>query len=207
MIYSAFKALVADHINRSDLTTQIGTFATLAIQKLAREQLYFLQTNGTLTTAASTTYVALPTDFVQEAKIGPRDSNQSAVMDANGKWLERTAVDDLLEYQVASAGTGLPTRYCIANNRVEFYPIPDAIYNLKLYYFKLLGAPADGAENAWTTTAYDVLFFATLSEAWDFLGNTNELLKAEQKKEKLLNKLKSISGKLLGSGQVKYNEV
>lgn len=205
MNYSALKSMLTDHLNRDDIVYQIDVFAELAVRKLEREKLYFLQTYTTLTTAGGISYVALPSDFVQENRMNAK--YKSSLADSNGNFLAKIYSDLMISYQMGSAVYGPPCNYAIIGTNIELYPIPDAAYDLRLYYFKNLGLPGYNDSNAWTTTAYDVLFQATLVEAWDYLGNTDELIKAETKKERLLNSLRSISGKLTGAGQVRYMEI
>lgn len=196
MIYSDFKAMIADHLNRSDLTTQIVNFGNLAVQKLAREPLYFLETYAGGVCTASQTYLPLPSDFVQESIM---ERGSSLVI--TGIWMERISSGNILASQIGTATpTAQPTKYSVVGNQVELYPIPNSAYVYRLYYYKNLAVPADASSNAWTSTAYDLLFHSVLCEAWDYLGNNDELIKAQTRRTELINQFSSISFRLKGIG-------
>lgn len=192
-----FKALVATHLNRSDLTSLIATFCALAVQKLERECLWFQLTSSTLSTTVAVKYVALPTDFVREIKDGVRDTS--------GYPLVKETWEQIDYWQRRNADTGEPDYYAIAD-KFYFYPIPNTTYALPIQYHKSLGFPGDSVSNAWTNEAWDLTLWATLEEAWLYLNNQEEMTKAQTQKWQRLAEIRSLSGKHTGTGQIVYRD-
>lgn len=192
-----FKALIATHLNRGDLTTLIVTFCSLAVKDLEDSCLWFLLATTTVPTVASTKYAALPAGFIKEVADGFQDTSGTPLMKET--WAR---VDHWQRY---SAGTGQPDYYAIAD-KFYFYPIPDAIYALPIQYYKSLGFPGDSATNAWTDDVWDLTLWATLKQAWIYLQNPNEQAKCEVEIAKRMRKYKSRSGSNTGRGTVRYRE-
>ena len=191
---TTFKALIAAHLNRDDLSNQIATFCELAVKKLERERFWFQMTSTTVATTAAQTYLSLPSGFIQEIIDGFRDTS--------GRSLKKETWAQVDYWQRRSAGTGEPDYYAIAD-KFYFYPIPNATYSLVLQYYKSLGFPTT-LTNAWTDDAWDLTFWATMEEAWNYLGNQEELVKAIMQKNLRLAELRSLSGKHVSKGQVRY---
>jgi hypothetical protein len=194
---SAFKALIATHLNRSDLTGLIPTFCALAVKELEDSCLWFLLASGTVSTTAATKYVALPTGFIKEVKDG--------LQNVSGAPLTKETWAEIDHWQRYSAGTGEPSFYAIAD-KFYFYPIPDATYALPIQYYKSLGFPGDALTNAWTDDVWDLTFWATLKQAWVYLQNPNEQGKCEIQIAKRMIQYKGRSGKNTGRGTVRYRE-
>jgi hypothetical protein len=196
--YATFKTRIADHLNRTDLTSQIPNFVTLAIKRLEKEKLYFQQEFATVATVASTAYASLPTDFLQDIRDGLIDSNGTPITKANWK----TVMADQ-----AAGNTGEPKYYCVMKGRIYFMSIPDAIYSYRFLYYKSLTALSlDADTNDWLSTAWDATFHATLCEAWKYLNNDGEIQKEYANMQEKLMPLRSISGKITGSGTIAYRE-
>lgn len=193
---SAFQALVATHLNRVDLTSQIATFCAMAVQELEDHCFWFQLTSTTVSTANATDYTALPTGFIREVKDGVRDTA--------GKPLLKETWEQVDNWQHYSKGTGLPQYYAIAD-KFFWYPIPNATYAMPLLYYQSLGFPTSTV-NAWTDQVWDLTFFTTMAQAWFYLGNVTEQQKCEAQKAILLARYKSRSGKLTGRGTVRYKE-
>lgn len=164
--YTALKSTVADYLARSDLTTQIPDFITLAENRLRRDvrirpMLKVVTTN----TVASDPTVSLPSDFLEM-----RDLH----IDAN-------PIQTLIYqnpsnfFRNAKAGTltgGYPTNYTIMGSEFQFAPIPDAAYTLRMVYY---AAPAylssTNTSNNFLAYCPDLLLYAALGEAEPYLMN------------------------------------
>jgi hypothetical protein len=193
----AFKAMIATHLDRLDLTSQIVTFCDLAVQELEDYCLWFQLTSTTVPTVASTKYASLPTGFIKEVKEGLQNTSGAPLMKES--WAE---VD---HWQRFNAGSGEPTYYAIAD-KFYFYPIPNAIYALPLQFYKRMGFPIDGESNDWVDEVWDLTFWAAMKQAWIYLQNPTEQAKAEIEMTRRLVKYKGRSGKNTGRGTVRYRE-
>jgi hypothetical protein len=164
--YTALKSTVADYLARSDLTTQIPDFITLAENRLRRDvRIRPMLKVVTTDTIAGDPTIALPSDFLEM-----RDMH----IDAN-------PIHTLI-YQNPSnffrntkAGTltgGYPNNYTIMGSEFQFAPIPDAAYTLRMVYY---AAPSylSSTTSSNTFLAYcpDLLLYAALGEAEPYLMN------------------------------------
>lgn len=197
MTGSAFKTMVANHLNRTDLTSIIATMSAVAVKKLEREGFWFQQSSTTVTTTSGTSTVNYPSDFIMELIDGFKDTGGSPLIKS-----DLATVDAWIRY---SASSGLPSWYAMSD-KIYLYPIPDAAYALSLLYIKSLGFPGDSSTNAWTDAAYDLTFWATIEETWRYLRNMEEQQKAMAQKLLVLKDIRGQSGRLTGTGQVEYRD-
>ena len=166
--YTELKSTVADYLARSDLTTQIPDFITLAENRLRRDlrirqMLKYVTTN----TVAGDGTVALPSDFL-------------AMRDLHIE----TNPGSVIEYQPPSnffrnartPESGIPTMYTVLATEFKFAPVPDGVYTLHMLYY---GAPAylssTNSSNAFLANCPDLLLYAALGEAEPYLMNDERL--------------------------------
>lgn len=192
-----FKSMIATYLNRTDMTSMIATASALAVKKLEREGLHLQYTSTTLTTTNAQSYLSYPSGFLLELFDGLKDSSGSSLLKTD--W---ATLDHWIRH---SAGKGEPDWYALAD-KIYFYPIPDAAYTLTIQYIKALGFPGDSTSNCWTDQYYDATYWATIEEMWKHLRNTDEEVKAKTQKLLVLKDLKSMTGKLVGTGQVQYRD-
>jgi hypothetical protein len=191
------RARIATHLNRTDLTTHIGTFCDLAVRELETNCLWFQLTSATVLTVASQGYAALPLGFIKEVKDGFRDTS--------GTPLVKTDWATLDYWQTYSGGTDEPDYYAIAD-KIYFYSIPNAVYSLPMQYYRRLGFPSAGFDNSWTDEVWDLTFWTALKHAWIYLRNIEEQGKCEKEIVKCLARYRKHSGKMTGKGSVTYRE-
>ena len=167
--YTDLKATIADYLARTDLTTQIPDFITLAENRLRRDlRLRTMLKVVTTTTTAGDKTVAYPSDFLAMKDIHI----------ASG-----TTVDTLI-YQNTSnffrntraAMGGKPTYYTSLSTEFQFAPIPDGAYTLNmLYYAKPVFLSDTNPSNDFLANAPDLLLYAALGEAEPYLMNDERL--------------------------------
>ena len=164
--YTALKSTIADYLARSDLTTQIPDFITLAENRLRRDvRIRPMLKVVTTETVASDPTVSLPSDFLEM-----RDLH----IDAN-------PIHTLIYqnpsnfFRNAKAGTltgGYPNNYTIMGSEFQFAPIPDSNYTLRMVYY---AAPAylssTNTSNNFLAYCPDLLLYASLGEAEPYLMN------------------------------------
>lgn len=162
--YSALKTTVANYLGRSDLTTQIPDFITLAETRLARE----LRTRQMLKSATSLmtsgdAKLALPTDFLQVRDLYIQGNPRMPVTYLAPSAFTRDARAD---------ESGLPFYYTVLAAEFLFAPIPDAARTLEiLYYAKPAVLSDSNASNVFLANYPDALLYGALLEAEPYLIN------------------------------------
>jgi hypothetical protein len=162
--YSALKTTVANYLGRTDLTTQIPDFITLAETRLARE----LRTRQMLKSATSSmtsgdARVALPTDFLQVRDLYIQGNPRMPVTYLAPSAFTRDARAD---------ESGLPVYYTVLASEFLFAPIPDGTRTLEiLYYAKPAVLSDSNTSNVFLANYPDALLYGALLEAEPYLIN------------------------------------
>lgn len=121
--FATLKARVADELNKSNLTSQVATAVTRAIEFYADERLEFNEGRSTCTTTASNDYVTYPSGLRKADEVFATVSGRTY------KLIRRDF--DVLEYwHGASDSTGQPMDYAIRDGQLFIYPTPDQAYTL-----------------------------------------------------------------------------
>lgn len=162
--YSDLKTSVANYLGRSDLTSQIPDFITLAELRLSRDiRTRRMLKTVTATMTANDPTVGLPTDFL-------------AIRDVHIQGNPRTVVTYLspsaFSTNARADDVGLPVFYTLRSNEFEFAPEPDKAYVVQmLYYFKPTVLSNSNASNEFMSNYPDALLYASLLEAEPYLMN------------------------------------
>lgn len=166
--YSDLKSSVANYLGRTDLTSQIPDFITLAELRLSRD----IRTRKMLKTATATMTIAdatvgLPSDFL-------------AIRDVYVQGTPRTTVSYLSPSAFSANSradeSGLPVYYTLRSNEFEFAPKPDSAYTVQmLYYFKPTALSDTNTSNEFMANYPDALLYASLLEAEPYLMNDARL--------------------------------
>jgi hypothetical protein len=162
--YTDLQSTVADYLARTDLTTQIPTFITLAENRLRRDlRLRQMIKVVTTTTTASDATVALPSDFLEMRDIHIETNPIQTVIYQNPSNFFRNSN--------VTVG-GMPSYYTVTGSEFQFAPIPDSAYTLKMIYYS---APAylssSVSSNVFLANCPDLLLYAALGEAEPYLMN------------------------------------
>jgi hypothetical protein len=166
--YTGFKLMVADYLDRPDLTTIIPTFIALAEARLARE----LRTRKMLVVARANTVagqetIGLPTDFLEMRDVHLRTDPASPVKYLSPNSFFATA---------RATQSGKPVDYTILSSEIQFAPIPDTVYSTQmLYYSKPTVLSSTNTTNIFLTNYPDALLYAALGEAAPYLMNDARL--------------------------------
>jgi hypothetical protein len=162
--FSDLQTSVANYLGRSDLTSQIPDFISLAELRLSRD----IRTRRMLKTATATmtigdATVGLPSDFL-------------SIRDVYIQGLPRTIVSYLSPSAFSSNARadeqGLPVFYTLRSNEFEFAPKPDSAYTVQmLYYFKPAVLSSTNTSNEFLANYPDALLYASLLEAEPYLMN------------------------------------
>lgn len=155
--YSDLKSAVALWLHRSDLTSVVPDFVTMAEWRLARDLRVapLLTTSNSTVTAASTT-ASLPTGYLEMMN----------VQISGGAELHYVPPDTIDRV----SGTTTPWAYTIYGSTVVVAPSWTAGGTLVLTYFKKETALSDSNTTNWyITNAPDALLYACLLEAVPYL--------------------------------------
>jgi hypothetical protein len=162
--YTELKASVADYLARTDLTTQIPDFISLAEKRLKRD-LRIRQMLKVVTTAmtAGDGTVALPSDF-----LAMRDLHLATNPASSIEYLSPSN----FYTNARTTESGKPTKYTVLAAEFQFAPIPDSTYTLNMLYY---AAPpylsSSVSSNVFLANCQDLLLYATLGEAEPYLMN------------------------------------
>ena len=92
--------------------------------------------------------IPLPTDFLREYEGGALWYFNGSATDDRDKWREliKETVDEL---RVTFPGEGTPCAYALDECYFRIFPTPDAIYTLKMRYYKRAAVLSSNIENDW----------------------------------------------------------
>ena len=198
---ATFKTLVADHLNRDDLTSIIPDFCALAIKELEKKKLWFQLTNqATLHTTAHQGYTSLPSDFLYEVE---KEIGETLMMPPSNYPLTKMDYPSIIWYQKTLGGTENEPYYFAITDQIYWYPVPDQIYSPTMSYYKHLAFPADNTGNEWTDTVWDLTFWAVIVEACRYIEYDSMLIKAQERMNKKLSEYQNQYGLRQSVGRVR----
>ena len=166
--YAGLKAMVADWLDRPDLTNIIPTLISMGEYRLQRD----LRTRQMLIVATASTTggdstVGLPTDFLEMRDIHIKTTPISTL-----HYLSPSA------FYAGSRTTesGRPVDYTLLGAEIQLSPIPDTAYTLQMLYFAKPTLLSDSnSSNVFLANYPDALLYATLGEAAPYLANDARL--------------------------------
>ena len=80
------------------------------------------------------------------------------------------------ELKSASSTTGKPRYFAITGADLEFYPAPDATYEIEVIYYKTIAPLSDSnTDNFLLTNQVDIYLFGTLVQAEPWLMNDERI--------------------------------
>lgn len=167
--YSDLKTSIANYLGRSDLTSQIPDFITLAEVRLSRElRIRQMLSNSTIATVGGTNTVSLPSDFLDLRDIYVDGNPRQPISYMTPAAFSRDAQPEF---------SGKPVYYTINATQFVLAPNPDTNYNIKvLYYAKPTVLSDSNTSNAFLANAPDALLYASLLEAEPYLMNDQRIL-------------------------------
>lgn len=168
--YTGLKAELADWLNRSDLTTVIPTFITLAEAEMKRRIRKWTVRSTAYSVSASR--VAAPADHLEPRSI--RLITGSAGQDLP---LRRCTLEMLNERKARNGGlTGRPTDVAYVDGYYYFAPEPDQTYTAELFYFSTL-TPLSGSvsSNSVLVEAPDAYLYGALMAAEPYLEHDERI--------------------------------
>jgi len=163
--YSDLKTSVADFLNRSDLTSVIPDFVTMAeadFNRTLRVREMSVRTQAPI----DSQYVKLPDDFLGMRNI---DLMTDPVTPMTYKNLQN------LDIHRSNDMTGKPIYYSIVQNNIEFAPSPDGDYTIEIVYYQKVPALADNS-TSWLLDAHpDAYLYGTLQHSAPYLQSDERI--------------------------------
>jgi hypothetical protein len=186
--YAQLKTAVASWVNRSDLTTTIPDFVTLAEARIrrdirARDQL----TDYTATLSSEA--VALPADLLEIRHV-------KATVSGYPKKLEYVT-EDIYNTQPDAS---YPVFYTVDGNTLKVQGGSECVVN---YWAKYDAFSADADTNWLLTNSPDVYLFASLVEAYDFLSDDMRMNRSLQRYLDAASQFNANEKKALFSGSMR----
>ena len=157
--YTDLKASVADFLNRSDLTSVIPDFVTMAeaeFNRTLRVREMSVRTQGPI----DSQYVKLPDDFLGMRNI---DLMTDPVTPLEYKNLQN------LDIHRRNDKTGKPLYYSIVQNSIEFAPVPDGTYTLEIVYYQKVPTLSSNTTNWLLDNHPDAYLYGTLQHSAPYL--------------------------------------
>jgi hypothetical protein len=155
------KTAISNWMNRSDLTSRIPEFISLAEAGFNRN----LRTREMLVRSTASTsgqYVSLPTDYLEMLNIELTSTSPPKRL----VYITSDRSDDYRERQ--NNKTGIPDYYTIEGTSIQLLPTPSEAVTVQLNYYQdipALSGLADSGDN-WLLLAHpDVYLYGTLMQA------------------------------------------
>jgi hypothetical protein len=152
------KAEIADDLDRSDLTSAIGTEITRAIRFHQRTRFYFNETRDVTFSTVSGQSIYTVADnasipkFIEFDQVTLEDGTNSVELDEifPNEWEVLTNT---------GSPSGRPQRWTYFNQSIGLFSIPDKAYTVRLIGHIIVDAPTDDGDstNVWLTEAYDLI--------------------------------------------------
>lgn len=166
--FSTLKTSIARWLGQDDLTTYIPDFLEIAQVRVNRLlRIRAMEDTASLSTVAGQDYVALPTDF-----IGMR----GVYIDGTHQYRLQYLTPEQLNNQ--NHDSGRPRFFTIRGDNMVFAGNADAVYSVKLSYYKKLSLLSNTNTSNWFTTNFPHLYlYGSLQAAAEFIQDDAQVQK------------------------------
>ena len=166
--YTELLTAAANWLSRSDLTSRIPEFVTLAQVRINRDvRAKAMQTKNTSITI-NAEYEDVPSDFLEVASFYLTSTTPR-------KPLEFMGMDEITSTYNA---TGEPSHYSVVGTQFRFGPTPPGDYTATLVYYAkpaTLATTTQETNSLFPSVAPDLYLYATLLEAESYIQNDPRL--------------------------------
>ena len=160
--YTELKASIGDWLNRTDLTSAIADFISLAEAQIERQ----LRTRQMITRSnadISTEYAALPSDFLETKSFKLTSTNPVTP-------LVFQTIDALDDLSRTFSAASRPKYFGIVGGQIRVVPVPDATYTTELIYYSKLSKLSASVSSNWLLSASpDIYLYGSLLQAAPYL--------------------------------------
>ena len=180
--YAELQTAVANFMARSDLTSQIPDFITMAESRMSRElETREQEKRSQATLTAGDEYILLPNDFreVREVKI---NASPTRVL----SYYSPSALDSMY----SSNGQGMPEGYSIVVLEMKLRPIPDSAYTSEIVYIGSLPNISAVTTPTLFIRSPDLYLYGALAEGYAYLLDEARAAQYDQKFTRILEEIK-----------------
>ena len=165
--YAELQSSIADWLNRSDLTSQIPDFISLAeaeFTRTLRHRKMITRSDATI----DSEYSATPSDWMQ---------SQQLILKTNPVTpLEYVTGEALNSLKATSSAVGRPTHYTNIGTELQVFPSPDSNYTAELVYFRNVPKLSDSNTTNWLLElAPDLYLYGTLLQSAPYLRDDERI--------------------------------
>ncbi len=191
--YTELKASIADWLNRTDLTTTIPDFISLAeaqIERTLRTRQMIVRANASF----DSEYGAVPDDFLETKSLKLTSTNPLTP-------LSFLSIDDMDAARSHYTASGRPRFFSVVGGQFRISPTPDAAYTTELIYFaKLAKLSSTVASNWLLTSSPDIYLYGSLLQAAPYLQDDARIQVWATLYERALNDLRTADDRGASSG-------
>ena len=191
--YAELKTSIGDWLNRSDLTTAIPDFISLAeaqIERTLRTRQMIVRANASF----DAQYGAVPSDFLEVKSLKLTSTNPQSP-------LSFLSIDALDNEMTKYTGSGKPKFFGVVGGQFRIVPTPDANYTTELtYYAKLTKLSSSVASNWLLSSSPDIYLYGSLLQAAPYLQDDARIQTWATLYERALNDLQTADDRGSSSG-------
>ena len=160
--YAELKTSIGDWLNRSDLTSVIPDFISLAeaqVERTLRTRQMIVRANASF----DAQYGAVPADFLEVKSLKLTSTNPQTPL----SFLSIDALDNEMTKHTAS---GRPKFFGIVGGQFRIVPTPDSNYTTELTYYAKLSKLSNSNTTNWLLTSNpDIYLYGALLQAAPYL--------------------------------------
>jgi hypothetical protein len=191
--YAELKTSIGDWLNRSDLTTAIPDFISLAeaqIERTLRTRQMIVRANASF----DAQYGAVPSDFLETKSLKLTSTNPETPL----QFLSIDALDNEMTKYTAS---GKPKFFGVVGGQFRIVPTPDSNYTTELtYYAKLTKLSSSVSSNWLLASSPDIYLYGALLQAAPYLQDDARIQTWATLYERALNDAQTADDRGASSG-------
>ena len=191
--YTELKTSIGDWLNRSDLTSVIPDFISLAeaqVERTLRTRQMIVRANASF----DAQYGAVPSDFLETKSLKLTSTNPETPL----QFLSIDALDNEMTKYTAS---GKPKFFGVVGGQFRIVPTPDSNYTTELtYYAKLTKLSSSVSSNWLLASSPDIYLYGALLQAAPYLQDDARIQTWATLYERALNDLQTADDRGASSG-------
>ena len=191
--YTELKTSIGDWLNRSDLTSVIPDFISLAeaqIERTLRTRQMIVRANASF----DAQYGAVPSDFLEAKSLKLTSTNPQSP-------LSFLSIDALDAEMTKYTGSGKPKFFGVVGGQLRIVPTPDATYTTELtYYAKLAKLSNSNTSNWLLASSPDIYLYGALLQAAPYLQDDARIQTWATLYERALNDSQTADDRSASSG-------
>ena len=191
--YAELKTSIGDWLNRSDLTSVIPDFISLAeaqIERTLRARQMIVRANASF----DAQYGAVPADFLETKSLKLTSTNPQTP-------LEFLSIDALDQKAAEYTASGKPRFFGVVGGQLRIVPTPDSTYTTELtYYAKLSKLSSTNTSNWLLASSPDIYMYGSLLQAAPYLQDDARIQVWATLYERALTDLQTADDRSASSG-------